>query len=280
MISISHLSFQYQDSSHLALDDVNLTVREGDFVGIIGASGAGKTTLTYAINGVVPHYFGGRFFGEVKVGGLDTVDHRPEDLAVFLGSVFQDVDAQMVAGVVEDEILFGLENFGVAQEKIAERLSEALAEVGITELRERNIAGLSGGQKQKVAICAAVALKPKALVLDEPTGELDPQSSRRIFQLLKELNEKHGMTIVIVEQKIMLLAEFARRLVVMDQGRILFDDAVREVLRHSRELKEVGVNCPTVISLYDHLCAAGLYDGPAPANLDEAEAMARGILND
>ena len=159
MISIRGLRFQYKGAKRLALDTINLDIADGDFVGIIGTSGAGKSTLTYALNGIVPHHFTGDFYGQVLVDGMDSVDSSPEQLSAKIGSVFQDIDAQMVASLVEDEMAFGLENFGVPRAEIGGRIDEALAMVGIGPLRYRMIRSLSGGEKQKVAIAAIVALR-------------------------------------------------------------------------------------------------------------------------
>ncbi len=278
MICIKDLYFQYKNSESYALKDINLQVGEGEFVGIIGSSGSGKTTLTHVLNGVVPHYYEGDFYGCAKIGGLDTVTATPIQLSQIVGSVFQDIDGQMVSSVVEDELLFGLENFGVPRAEIEERIEDALATVGISDLRYRTIFSLSGGQKQKVAIAAIAALRPKLLVLDEPTGELDPKSSRMIFDMLKKLNSDYGMTILIVEQKIMLLCEYVKRLLVMDGGAVLFDGDVRSVLENTDELRRVGVNVPRVTSLANILRGKGLYSGPQPVCVDDAERMVRGVL--
>ncbi|MCE5201129.1 MAG: ATP-binding cassette domain-containing protein [Synergistaceae bacterium] len=275
MISIRNLYFRYSGSDGYALNNINLTVEKGGFLGIIGSSGVGKTTLLQAMNGIIPHHFKGEFYGEVRVNGLDTFESTPENLARHIGSVRQDFDSQMVASVVEDEILFGLENFCVPRDEIESRLAGALEKTSISDLRDRSIATLSGGQKQKVAICAITALMPEILILDEPTGELDPQSSRQIFHLLRELNEKHGITVVVVEQKIMLLCEFAKELAVMQKGSILFKGSVRSVLRHSSEMEGAGVNCPRVVTLADRLAERGLYSGDIPLDVKEAETMVR-----
>ncbi len=277
MIRIRGLSFKYKGGREEALKEIDLTVKRGDFLGIIGSSGAGKTTLLHAVNGIVPHHFRGEFYGSVEVDGSDTIENRPEALARKVGSVRQDFESQMVSSVVEDEMLFGLENFSVPRDEIEKRVTDALDKTGIRNLRERNIATLSGGQKQKVAIAAIIALMPEILILDEPTGELDPRSSRQIFLLLKELNEKHGITVVVVEQKIMLLCEFAGSLAVMDRGRIILEGPVAEVLTNSREMERAGVNCPRVVTLADRLREERLYDGPIPVSIPEAEAMVRSI---
>lgn len=279
MIEVKNLSFKYSGGDKDALSDISLSVRKGDFLGVIGGSGAGKTTLLQSMNGIIPHYFSGESNGVVRVGGFDTAETQPEELAHFVGSIRQDVDSQLVASVVEDEILFGLENFGVPGGKIETRLKSALDKVGIADLRERTIATLSGGQKQKVAIAAIVALMPEVLILDEPTGELDPQSSRQIFALLRELNEKHGITIVLVEQKIMLLCEFTKNLAVMKEGKILFHGPVRDVLDHSGEMLEAGVNCPRVVTLCDRLREKKLYSGITPIGLPDAEKMVHEALS-
>ncbi|MDR2780665.1 MAG: ATP-binding cassette domain-containing protein [Synergistaceae bacterium] len=275
MIKIEGLVFRYDGSPRDALNDISLDIEEGDFVGIIGPSGAGKSTLTYALNGVVPHHYSGNFRGRVEICGMDTAKAGPEAISKYVGSVFQDIEGQILSSVVEDEILFGLENFGIPRGEIEPRVEYALKTAGISELRHRNISSLSGGQKQKVALASIIALRPKIMALDEPTGELDPQSSRRVFETLKELNERHGLTIVVVEQKIMMLCEFAHRLVVMDEGRIAAEGPAREVLRRGGMLEEIGVNIPRIATLARKLRGLGLYDGITPLNLAEAEKMMR-----
>lgn len=278
MITFDQVTFQYEGSSRPALDGLHLQIADGDFVGVIGASGAGKSTLTYAINGIVPHHYKGDFYGCVTIDGQDTVEVQPETLSLSVGSVFQDIESQIVTSVVEDEILFGLENFGIPRDEINGRIEESLERTGISELRYRSIGTLSGGQKQKVAIASIIALRPKILVLDEPTGELDPQSSRQIFSMLRTLNETYGMTIVVVEQKIMLLCEYAHRLLVMEQGRAVLDGTVSEVLREIGILEEAGVNCPRVATLADRLRRCELYRGETPADLPAAKRMVLEVL--
>ncbi len=278
MIQFKNFSFKYKNGEKNALNNINLNIEKGEFVGIIGNSGAGKSTFTYAINGVIPHHFEGDFYGEVIVKGKDTVESSPSELALNVGSVFQDIDGQMVSSVVEDELLFGLENFGVSHDEIEGRINDILEMVGIADLRNRNISTLSGGQKQKVAICAVVALMPDILVLDEPTAELDPQSSQQIFSMLRMLNEKMGITIVVVEQKIMLLSEFSKRLLIFNEGNIYLDGTPKEVLKDTTKLLDIGVNCPRVASLGNTLIARNLYEGQIPVNLDDAETMVKEVI--
>ena len=249
MIQIQELTFKYTGGKHNALENITLEIEKGDFVGIIGESGAGKTTLCNCINGLIPHHFTGDFYGSVKVDGDDTFDIDPGKLALKVGSVFQDIESQLTGYFVEDEILFGLENFGIPAAQIEERISSALETLGIEELRHREISTLSGGQKQKVVFAAILALEPQVLVLDEPTGELDPASSVQIFALLKKLNEEKGITIVIAEQKIMLLCEYVKKLIVLEKGTCVHYGEIRNTLTHQKEMEEAGINCPRVLTL-------------------------------
>ena len=278
MIQIQDFSFTYKNGENPALQEISLTVPDGGFLGIIGPAGAGKTTLARAIAGIIPHHYPGDFYGSVTVNGLDTVDSTIVDLSRLVGMVFQDVESQIISPQVEDELLYGLENFGVPREEIPGRMEEALAKVGVSDLRERSIASLSGGQRQKVAIASIIALKPKILVLDEPTGELDPRSSRQIFSLLKELNEEQGITVILIEQKIMLLCEFARQLAVLSKGRIIRQGETRDVLSHADELQALGVNCPRVTTLSRMLSEKTGAEQPVCINLDEAENMVRRLI--
>ena len=278
MIQIQDFSFTYKNGENPALQEISLTVPDGGFLGIIGPAGAGKTTLARAIAGIIPHHYPGDFYGSVTVNGLDTVDSTIVDLSRLVGMVFQDVESQIISPLVEDELLYGLENFGVPREEIPGRMEEALAKVGVSDLRERSIASLSGGQRQKVAIASIIALKPKILVLDEPTGELDPRSSRQIFSLLKELNEEQGITVILIEQKIMLLCEFARQLAVLSKGRIIRQGETRDVLSHADELQTLGVNCPRVTTLSRMLSERTGIEQPVCINLDEAENMVRRLI--
>ena len=278
MIHIQDLSFTYRSENHPALREISLSVPEGGFLGVIGPAGAGKTTLARAITGMIPHHYTGDYYGSVTVNGLDTVETSLDDLSRLVGMVFQDVESQIISPMVEDELLYGLENFGVPREEIPERIDEALRKTGIPELRERSIASLSGGQRQKVAIASIIALHPRVLVLDEPTGELDPRSSRQVFTFLKELNEEQGVTVVLIEQKIMLLCEFARQLAVLSEGRIVHQGETREVLARAEDLQALGVNCPRVTTLSRILSEKTGKAQPVCVNLDEAEQMVRRFL--
>ena len=241
MIEISNFSFQYREGARPVVSGIDLSIAPGAFVGITGAAGSGKSTLTYALNGIVPHCYPGDFYGSV-------------------------------------EVLYGLENFAVPRDEMEQRVAQALADMGIADLRDRVISSLSGGQKQKVAIASILAMRPKVLVLDEPTAELDPASSQGVFDLLSAYAREHGTTVVVVEQKIALLSQYADVLVIVDEGRIRFADAPANVLVHSDELKRIGVNCPRSTTLMNRLAAEGAYAGPAVRNVQEACAALEQVV--
>ena len=278
MIEIKDFTFRYRESAEPVVKNINLTIPDGAFVGITGAAGSGKSTLTYAMNGIIPHCYPGDFYGSVTVNGLDTVDTSLTDISRLVGSVCQDIDSQMVTSVVEDEMLYGLENFGVPHTEIEARMTGALNDMGILDLRDRTIDSLSGGQKQKLAIASIMALNPAVLVLDEPTAELDPASSFNVFRLLRQYAQKNGTTVVVVEQKIALLSEFATLMVIVDNGTIRYADTPQNVLEHSDDLLEIGVNCPRATTLTNRLRARGVFNGPICRNVSQAVEALEGVL--
>lgn len=281
IIEMECVSFSYGTATDgaYALKDIDLSVEEGTFVGLVGPSGAGKSTLASAITGAIPHHYRGRLFGSTLVAGLDTCEASLTDIAKVAGSVLQDIDAQMVASVVEDELLFGLENFGIDHREIEGRIASALDAVGIADLRHREIATLSGGQKQKVAIAAILAMTPRVIVMDEPTSALDPASARDVFEVLRRAKELTGMTVILIEQTVALLAEYCDRVVVIDQGRIALDGTPTDVFSHGETLRAIGVDTPRTVRISNSLAEAGLAPNDSPAlTLDGAESLVAGIL--
>lgn len=269
IIKVENFTFYYPESQVPALDGINLTVQEGEFLGLTGPTGAGKTTLALALNGIIPNFQGGRMGGRVMVAGLDTAKTPCARLAGVIGSVFQDPEAQLVAEVVEDELAFGLENLAVPREEMRQRIGAALEMVGIASLRHRSLRELSGGQKQKVAIAAAVALRPRVLVLDEPTSELDPRGTLEIVALLQRLNREYGITILLIEQKISVLTPRVPRLICLNKGRVVADASPRQILAQEKLTTELGLEVPPVTALFRMLRRAGVYHGDLPLEVDE-----------
>ncbi|MFA5889729.1 MAG: ATP-binding cassette domain-containing protein [Actinomycetota bacterium] len=230
MIELRDVRYRYPGSSTWALDGVSLRVRDGEMVVIAGDSGGGKSTLARAITGLVPHFHGGEFAGTVLTGGRDTRTHAPRDLADVVGFVAQDPESQAVVDRVEDEIVFAMENLGVAPILMRKRMEEVLDALAISHLRDRRLETLSGGERQRVAIAGVLAAQPKCLVLDEPTSQLDPQSAEDVLGVLHRLNADLGLTIVLVEHRLERVVQYADRMIVLHDGRIACDGTPRDVL--------------------------------------------------
>ena len=282
IIKLDDVSFSYGHEAQNALDHVSLAIEKGEFVGVIGPSGAGKSTLAAVMSGAIPHHYTGQLFGATLVNDRDTCEITLTDISRVVGSVLQDIDAQMVAPIVEDEMLFGLENFGIPHDQIEERISQTLTTVGISDLRHREIATLSGGQKQKVAIAAIIAMAPNVLVLDEPTAALDPASSTLVFDTLRQINREHGITVVVIEQKVALLSKYCSRVLVMADGKLAFDGEPHQVFAHASELRQMGVDSPRVARIANSLAEVGLLPSDqAPClNVSEAHQLISSLLAD
>lgn len=282
IIKLDDVSFSYGHEAQNALDHVSLAIEKGEFVGVIGPSGAGKSTLAAVMSGAIPHHYTGQLFGATLVDDRDTCEITLTDISRMVGSVLQDIDAQMVAPIVEDEMLFGLENFGIPHDQIEERISQTLTTVGISDLRHREIATLSGGQKQKVAIAAIIAMAPNVLVLDEPTAALDPASSTLVFDTLRQINREHGITVVVIEQKVALLSKYCSRVLVMADGKLAFDGEPHQVFAHASELRQMGVDSPRVARIANSLAEVGLLpSNQAPClNVSEAHQLISSLLAD
>jgi len=220
MIYFDHLTYTYPGSSQPALVGVTLHIAEGEFVLVAGPSGAGKSTLLRCLNGLAPHFTGGRLSGSVAVAGHDPAAKGPQVLSRVVGFVFQDPEAQFVVDRVEDEIAFALENAAIPPTEIRARVEEVLDLLDLAPLRDRPLETLSGGEKQRVAIAAALAFRPRILVLDEPTSQLDPQSAKDVLEALVRLNQDMGLTIVLAEHRLERVLPHADRLIYLPPPQI------------------------------------------------------------
>jgi energy-coupling factor transport system ATP-binding protein len=215
---VEGLTFRYPGQEP-ALRDVSLELHEGEVVALLGPSGAGKSTLLRALSGLVPHFHGGRFEGRVTVGGLDTRTARPARLATTVGTVFQDPEEQVVMTGVDAEVAFGLEQAGTPPQEIWTRVDEALDAVGARHLAGRRTAELSGGELQRVCLAAVLARRPRLLLLDEPTSQLDPEAAERFLACVARL----GAAVVLSEQRVERALELAQRVLFVEEGRLLLD---------------------------------------------------------
>jgi energy-coupling factor transporter ATP-binding protein EcfA2 len=277
-IRIRGLNFTYNGAEKPALQNIDLTIEDGQFVLITGASGGGKSTLCRCFNGLVPHFYGGKISGKAEVQGLDILAHPPKELATKVGMVFQDPENQLVTADVEREIAFGLENLGYPKNLIARRIEEALDTVGIAPLRFARHTELSGGEKQKVAIAAVLALHPEVLVLDEPTSELDPQSAEEVLRLLERLNDELGLTVILIEQRLDRVVHLVDRMLVMGGGKIIAGGTPGEVLNGDTGGLDIGL--PPVIRLMRELKSHDASLNGLPLTVKDARLQLQKVLRD
>jgi energy-coupling factor transport system ATP-binding protein len=251
IISFRDVSFSYEEEAPV-LEHYNLDIESGSFVAILGHNGCGKSTAAKLMNGIlVPTS------GKVLVEGIDTANE--DDLLEVrrrVGMVFQNPDNQIVANVVEEDVAFALENLGVPSEEIRRRVDEALELVGMTAYVRHAPHLLSGGQKQRIAIAGVVAMRPRCIVLDEPTAMLDPQGRNEVLDTLEELNHRLGITVVLITHH-MDEAARAQRLIVMHKGEIRKDGAPSQVFRDIAGMEELGLSVPETYQLLDGLRKAG-----------------------
>jgi len=255
--SIKGLSFRYPDAPRPAVRDIDLEIGEGEIVVLAGPSGCGKSTLLRCINGLVPHMYTGEYRGSVSVSGLKVAKTPMSVLSRTVGLVFQNPENQIFMFSVERDIAFGLQNLSVPRAEIRERVDEAMRLLGITHLATRAPHELSDGQKQRVALAGVIAMRPKLVILDEPTSLLDPQTALDVASILQNLNRELGLTIIVVEHRLELLMPMADRLVVMSGGSKVLDGPPGEVLADP-QVDAYGVGVPAVSRLYNALSKDGI----------------------
>lgn len=272
LIEVKDLKYRYPGTTELALDGVSFTVEKGEFIGIAGENGAGKSSLSQALLGLIPQFYKGAYGGSVTVCGMDARSTPVSELCRHVGLVFQNPFNQLSGAkdTVYDEVGYGLQNLGFPPEEIRARVESVLRCFGIWEYRDRNPFDLSGGQLQRVAICSVLAMKPDVLILDEPTSQLDPEGSEEVFHTVDELT-KMGITIIMIEQKIEKLASYCDRVLLMHQGHVVDYDTPRKIF--SREdLYDLGVN-PPAYTRFARANALVFEDGTLPVT--HAETLER-----
>jgi len=250
IVIFDQVSYIYPRSPELVLRDISLEIHKGEFFGLIGPTGAGKTTLCLTLNGIVPQFYGGRFFGRVTVAGLDTLDQPVSRLARHVGMVFQDPETQLIATSVENEIAFALENLCVPRKEILARISRVLTAVRLEGAEQKHPHELSGGQKQRLAIAAALAMQPDLLVLDEPTSQLDPVGAEEVFATVRELNKELDVTIVMASHAAEEMAEYADRIALLSHGELIATGTPDEIYSQIDLLHEHDLRPPQVASTF------------------------------
>ncbi|WP_300344126.1 ABC transporter ATP-binding protein [Nesterenkonia sp.] len=257
IIDLQDVSFRYPGAAEDTLRNVNLQIEAGDFTTVVGGNGSAKTTLCKTFNGLVPHYWSGDFSGVARVCGIDTFTSSVAELSSRVGYVYQDFMNQLVRPTVRDEVSFGPVNFGLADH--AERTAEALEMLRITELSDRFVWQLSGGQAHLTALASVLAMRPEIVVVDEPVAELDPARALEIYQRLELLNREFGLTVVSIEHHAEFIAQFASSVVLMSQGSQVWHLPVDEAVYRSAELEDHGIPAPQIVQAAQRL---GLQDTP------------------
>jgi energy-coupling factor transport system ATP-binding protein len=271
IVNLQNVSYKYPLTDIPVLKNINLQVGKGEFVAVIGPNGAGKSTLCYTLAGFVPHFFKGELTGVVEVDGNESQNATLSEWVLNVGLAFQNPFNQISGAkyTVFEELAFGLENIGIPREEMIARVEEAMQLTGISDLADRSPYSLSGGQQQRVALTSILVMRPKLLVLDEPTSQLDPIGTREVFGVIHSMAE-HGMTVILVEHKMEWIAQFADRVVALKDGEILLDGNPPEVLT-SPLLPENGFGISRYTSVARKAQAIGLWNGEKlPITLEEA----------
>jgi|TARA_X000001036_G_scaffold292781_2_gene272058 energy-coupling factor transporter ATP-binding protein EcfA2 len=274
VIKVENLTVQYLGEENNALDGVSLEIEKGEFVALLGAHGAGKTTLCHSLNGLVPNMISADMYGAIEVLGEIPPKIPVRQLATKVGSIFDNPEFQMSQLSVFEEVALGLQNLGVEKSIIEKNISESLKLVGLEGFEDRSPFEISGGQQQRLAMASALAMKPEILILDEPTSNLDPIGKEEVFSVTRKLNQEEGMTVIIAEHEVEVIADFADKLILLEEGRINEIGTPQEIFPKFVDNQEyVGVRVPQVTELASKRLE--LFES-IPVTLDEAERMYKG----
>ena len=277
VIEIKDYSWKYINTKIPAIEGINLTIDEGSFVGIIGPNGAGKTTLAYSIDGLIPGQYNGIKKGTVNVFGKEVEEYGRGELQQLVGVVFSDPEAQFTAMTVEDELVFGMENIGLSVPEIQERLDWVTELTELSHLLLKPPYEISGGQKQRVALAAVLAMRPKILILDEPTSMLDPVSRGRIFEVLARLKAEENNTIIVIEHSLENLVPLADQMILMADGALVLQEETQTFFQQSKLLLEKGVFPPGAMHFFHELRMRNHYQGRYPLTVADGKELLRKI---
>lgn len=276
-LEIENLSWKYNDTDEYALKNIGFAVPENIFLGIVGSNESGKTTLVSCMKGIIPNGYAGIFKGTVRFFGQDIKNSDSRVIAENIGMVFSDPDAQFTSMSVEEEIAFGLENIGISETEIKERIAWVSQLTAIGDLLEKPPYDLSGGQKQRVAIASVIAMKPKIIILDEPTSMLDPKSKDDVFELLAIMKRELQITVIVVEHNIEKIAELSDKILLLDRGQIVKYEDSRTFFKDIPLLKANGLKVPESIEFLYHLYHAWGFTKTAPVKFDEIVAEIKAL---
>lgn len=279
IIQLKNVSYTYEDETEPVLKNLSLEIYKGEFVLIVGPSGSGKSTVCQTFNGIIPNVLEGTIEGEIIVDEKEVLHLDLKDLTSSMGLVFQDPDAQLCNIYVEDEVAFAPENLRVDPDEIRTRIQDSLNKVGMLGFENRKVFELSGGQKQKVGIASVLSMRPKILVLDNATANLDPQATKDIFDLLKVLHQDYGHTIVVVENKIDDLIHLVDRVFVIEDGMVISAGSPQQILETSIDkLTEMGLWVPEISELSIKMKDNGFTFNQFPISVQDAVNELKGKL--
>ena len=255
IIKFNDFSFKYSSSDTNILENINLSIKSNEITVLAGPTGCGKSTLLRSIVGLIPNMYDGEYSGEVIVDGIKIKDAEIKEIAKRVGFVFQNPENQIFMFSVERDIAFGLENLGIEQEIIKERIKKMMETLNITHLAEKAPHELSDGQKQRTALAGVLAMEPKILILDEPTSLLDPKTASEFMELMNKLCKEKGISIIIVEHRLDLVLKYADRLIILSNGKIISNDKPENVFNYKKLIiPELGI--PFSTKIYRELAKA------------------------
>ena len=276
IIELKNFSFRYEGSEEIVLKNLELTINEGDFIGIVGCNRAGKSTLCKCMVGILPFVMGGQWDGAVIVDGRNFNETKGENISDTIGIVFQDAESQFTQPTVEDELAFAMCNFGFPKELIRERILYAAEACGLMDLLDRSPFRLSGGQQQRLAVACILALQPRVLILDESTSQLDPVGRDDIFRLVGELH-KQGKTVIMVDHNIEKIAECVDKVLVLHEGDLVAYDTPSKVFCQKELLNKNSVRIPQVTDAALAMKEQLKIEGDMPVHLEEAIPVFKSI---
>ena len=272
-IRIENLKYRYPYTKKLALDGITCKIKQGEFIGVIGRNGSGKSTFCQALTGLVPNFYRGAYGGKIFIDNIKVDTVGVEEICQKVGLVFQNPFNQVTGAklTVYEEIAFGLENLGIPRDEMIRRVDEAMELLDIAKYKDRHPFDLSGGQMQRMAIASIIAMQPEVIILDEPTSQLDPQGSEEVFQAVQKLSKK-GITIIMVEHKIEQIAAYSDRVILLDEGKLIDMDTPQKIFS-KENLHEYGVEAP----IFTKICKGlGIRNNKTlcyPVTLEEAKEV-------
>ncbi|MFX0036116.1 MAG: energy-coupling factor ABC transporter ATP-binding protein [Candidatus Hermodarchaeota archaeon] len=269
LVNFINFYYRYKGNDDYALNNINLKIEDNTFILLCGETGSGKTTLIRCMNGLIPQFYSGFYKGKIIVNGKDTIETSIANLSTEVGIVFQNPENQLISMNVEHEIAFGLENLGISPKEISNRIMESASLTEIEHILDKAPFELSGGEQQRVAIASILVLRPKILILDEPTALLDPYMARKIIRLLQEIRQDKNITIMVSEHRLDLILPLSDHIILMKNGAIIEYGSSENVI-NGVNFQNLRLNKPIIYSIFKKLNKEKLFNKNIPTSIQEA----------